>query len=208
MLLYCIRHGESAYNAEGRIQGQSDIALSELGQRQSAAAAWALAGLPIAAVYSSPLARAIQTAAPIARELGLDVQTDPRLMEIHAGVFQDLTRADIEQRYPAEIARWLSGDPDFQIPGGESRRELAVRGLAAFRAIAAAGHPRAAIISHGGLMAAALKALLDIPAARHPFVFQNGSISQIEINDGAVRLLTLNQVEHLQAIGLAGSGDL
>ena len=88
MLLYCIRHGESSYNAEGRIQGQSDVPLSELGRRQSEAVAAALAEVPIEAVYASPLRRAMQTARPVAERLNLEIQTDPRLMEVHAGEFQ------------------------------------------------------------------------------------------------------------------------
>ncbi|KKK94352.1 hypothetical protein LCGC14_2683730, partial [marine sediment metagenome] len=66
MLLYCIRHGESTYNAEGRIQGQSDVPLSELGRRQGEAVAAALRAEPVEAIYSSPLRRAMQTAEPLA----------------------------------------------------------------------------------------------------------------------------------------------
>ena len=69
MIVYCIRHGESTYNAEGRIQGQSDVPLSQLGLRQSEAVAAALAGLPVEAIYSSPLERASQTAARVADAL-------------------------------------------------------------------------------------------------------------------------------------------
>ncbi len=208
MILYCIRHGESSYNAQGRIQGQSDVPLSETGRRQGQALAAALADLPIEAIYASPLRRAMQTAQPIADPLKLEVLTDPRLMEVHAGVFQDQLRTDLETLYPEEIARWRSGDPDFVIPGGESRRDLMRRGLAAFEAIGRGGHAQAVVVTHGGLLAAALKALLEIPAQRHPFVLHNGSISQIELTDGQVRLLSVNQVDHLRDVGFGGKGDL
>ena len=128
MLLYCIRHGESCYNAEGRIQGQSDVPLSELGLRQSEAVAAALAEEAIEAVHASPLQRAMQTAEPVAQKLGLQIQTDPKLMEVHAGAFQDKLRVDLEEQYPEEMARWRSGDPDFPLPGGETRRQLMQRG--------------------------------------------------------------------------------
>jgi len=208
MLLYCVRHGESAYNAEGRIQGQSDVPLSELGQRQSRAVAAALSGLPVEAVYASPLRRAMQTAQPVAERLKLEIRTDRRLMEIHAGVFQEKLRGELDELYPAEYARWRSGDPDFAIPGGESRRDLMRRGREVFEEISRSGHGQVVVVTHGGLFAAAVKALLDIPAERHPFVLQNGSISQLELADGRVRLLSLNQVDHLRDVGYGGCGDL
>lgn len=208
MLLYCIRHGESCYNAEGRIQGQSDVPLSERGLRQSEALAAALSGLPIEAVYASPLRRAVQTARPVAETLRLEIRTDPRLMEIDAGIFQDKIRAELDGLYPDEFARWKGGDPDFTIPGGESRRDLMRRGRDAFEEISRSAYEQALVVTHGGLLAGALKALLEIPADRHPFVFENGSISQLEFTDGQVRLLSLNQVDHLHSVGLGGGGDL
>ncbi len=211
MLIYCVRHGESAYNAEGRIQGQSDVPLSELGLRQSEAVAEALAGLPIQAVYSSPLRRALQTAEPLAARLGRSVETDPRLMEIHAGVFQGRLRSELAELFPEAYARWLAGEPDFTIPGGESRRDLMRRGREVFEAIAQSGHEQVAVVTHGGLLAGALKALLGIPAERHPFVFQNGTITRLDLADGQaeqVKLLSLNEGAHLRALGATGCGDL
>ena len=208
MLLYCIRHGESCYNAEGRIQGQSDVPLSELGLRQSEAVAAALAEEAIEAVHASPLQRAMQTAEPVAQKLGLQIQTDPKLMEVHAGTFQDKLRVDLEEQYPEEMARWRSGDPDFPLPGGETRRQLMQRGYEAFEQIHRAGHEQAVVVTHGGLLAAALKALLDIPAQRHPFVLHNGSITQLDLSDGQVKLLSANRIDHLQDVGFGGRGDL
>lgn len=208
MLLYCIRHGESSYNAEGRIQGQSDVPLSDLGRRQSEAVAKALDNLPIDTVYSSPLRRAMQTAEPIAAVLKRAIQTDPRLKEVHAGVFQDKLRSELETQYPEEMARWRSGDPDFPLPGGETRRHLMQRGHEVFQQIAQGGHEQAVVVSHGGLLAAALKALLEIPAGRHPFLLHNGSITQLDLTDGDVKLLSLNQIDHLRDAGFGGRGAL
>ncbi len=208
MLLTLVRHGESAYNAEGRIQGQSDVPLSELGRRQSEAVADAVAGAPVEAIYSSPLRRALETAQPIAIRTGVPIATDPRLMEIDAGVFQNRLRTELPERYPEEYRRWLSGDPDFTIPGGESRRDLMVRGGDFLLAIREARHAHAVVVTHGGLLSAALKVLLDIPAHRHPFRLENGSISRIEWTDGSVKVLSLNETCHLHHVGLAGSGDL
>jgi probable phosphoglycerate mutase len=209
-MLFCfVRHGESTFNAEGRIQGQSDSPLSDLGRRQAVAAADALAPRPIDAVYSSPLCRARETALEIADRHGVAVLGDPRLMELDAGVFEGRLRSELAQAYPSELARWLGGDEDFAIPGGESRRQLMLRGCEAVRSIAGAGHREAVIVTHGGLLSVVLRALLRMPEAVPPFSIQNGSITRVAM-DGRDRfsLLALNQVEHLRAVGATHGGDL
>jgi broad specificity phosphatase PhoE len=131
MILYLVRHGESLFNAERRIQGQSDVELSPLGHRQTDAVAAELANLPINAIFASPLRRAMETAEPIAARLKLPIQTDNRLKEINAGMFQGLHWDEIEHLHPAEAVHWKAQQPDFVIPGGESRRQLMSRARAA-----------------------------------------------------------------------------
>ncbi len=210
MNLYCIRHGESVYNADGRIQGQEDIPLSPLGLRQSAALAGPFESLPIQAIYCSPLQRALQTAQPLADLLRLKIISDDRLMEIHAGVFQGLTWPVIEVRYPSESSRWKSHELDFVIPGGESRSELQARGMAVLNEIRAAGHEQVVVVSHGGLLSAALKGLLQIPEQLNPFRFYNAAINQFEWED-QLKIVAINRVEHLRAINAdraTRTGDL
>jgi probable phosphoglycerate mutase len=202
MIIYCVRHGESCYNAEGRLQGQSQTPLSALGRRQAEVIAATLGAQPIEALYSSPLARAYQTAEPLARALGVAVTTDARLKEIDVGIFQDLLHSEIADRYPLETAAWRASDPDYRIPRGESRRDLMIRGRAAFETIRDCGHDQVAVISHGGLFAAVFKSLLEVPAGRNPFSLFNASISTLVLGREA-KLLTLNQVDHLHAAGCA-----
>jgi len=210
MILHCVRHGESTYNAEGRLQGQSDRpVLSERGRRQSAAAAEALAAFPVEAIYSSPLSRARQTAEIIAGRLGLEIRSEPRLKEIDVGVFEDRLRSEVAAVYPEELARWVSGDVEFRIPGGESRRDLARRGAEALEAIAAAGLGQVVVVAHGGLLVAAVKALLRLPADAPPTALENGSITRLARGrDGRWEVLALDQTDHLRGIGLGGVGDL
>jgi broad specificity phosphatase PhoE len=209
MWLYCVRHGESVHNAEGRIQGQLDVPLSDFGRRQGEAIAEALAALPIDAIYASPLLRALETAQIVARRLNLPIRIDDRLKEINVGVFQNRLRSEVAQLYPDEFARWTSGEPDFAVPGGESRRELQVRGCAAFRDIVAAGHQHAAIIAHGRLLVVALAALVPIPAGPASPSLENASITTIRYHGEERWTLTAyNQVEHLSSVGLTGAGDL
>ncbi|MCE9607982.1 MAG: histidine phosphatase family protein [Planctomycetia bacterium] len=197
MLLYCIRHGETTYNAEGRIQGQLDTPLSDLGRRQSLAVAKALASLPIELIVSSPLARAYTTAEPLAKALGVDIRTDDRLKEINAGIFQNLVPSEMAERFPEETASWKSHDPDYRIPQGESRRELMMRGAAALADLLHSPLKTAAVVAHGGLLTAAFKGLLGIPAERSPFMLYNGSINVLEFT-GQIRLMSLNQIDHLR----------
>jgi len=160
------------------------------------------------AIFCSPLKRARETAEPIAAALALPIQEEPRLIEIKVGIFQGHSRDELDRIFPEEYARWRSGDPDYVVSGGESRRALMQRGRAALESIAQCDYSKVLIVSHGAILAAAFKSLLEIPAQRHPFMLENASISRLEIDDAIVWLHTLNEVAHLKGIGLAGGGDL
>jgi broad specificity phosphatase PhoE len=206
MKLYCVRHGETHYNSGGRIQGQLDSQLTPLGLRQCQAVADALGALDVDAVIASPLSRALQSAQMIAARLKLEVRSEPRLMEIHAGMFQGYTWEEIDRQFPDESVRWRSQDADYRIPGGESRRDLTTRAREAFCAIREAGYRQAIVVAHGGSLSAAFKALLDIPAGRNPFSLGNGSISTV-VWEKDFRLLSLNETGHLRE-ATSGGGDL
>lgn len=207
MFLYCVRHGETLFNAQGRIQGQLDTELSPLGKRQAEAVAAALAREPIDAIYSSPLRRAYETAEAIARHHRLPIRTDDRLKEIHAGIFQGLLRAELDERHPQEAQRWHAKDPDFCIPGGESRRALMTRGATALRAVRAQEHRAAIIVAHGALLSASLKELLGVPPDRNPFHFYNAAYCRL-LWQNEVVLDYFNRQDHLHGLNSGGYGDL
>jgi len=204
MFMICIRHGESQFNVEGRIQGQLDPPLSPLGLRQANALAAALATERIELVVASPLRRAWDTARPLAEACGCPLVADERLLELNAGIFQGLLASELSTLHPREAASWQSADPDFRIPGGESRRDLMLRGAEALRERHAAGHSRVAIVAHGGILSGAFKALLEIPAQRNPFTLWNASRSVLAWENAAAatypKLVTLNDVEHLRRV--------
>jgi broad specificity phosphatase PhoE len=210
MYLYLIRHGESRHNAVGRIQGHSDVRLSDLGRRQAAAAAESLVGKSIDALHASPLYRARETAEIVAERLRLPVRFDDRLKEVNVGIFQDHLRSELESLYPAEFVRWKSEDFDYVIPGGESRRQLLQRGHEVLHAIVKTGVQGAAIVSHGRILMTVVKDLLGIPLEKPPFSLQNGSITTLTFNEDekTFALVALDDVEHLRDVGLSGSGDL
>lgn len=151
--LLLIRHGETAWNAEHRIQGQLDIPLSPLGILQAARLADGLANEPIDAVFSSELSRAWLTAAPLAAHHGLEVTPEPRLRERSFGVFEGLTLDEIAARYPAEFAQWRARDLAWHPEGGESGRQLIDRVLSAAADITAAHAGKTIVlVSHGGVL--------------------------------------------------------
>lgn len=110
------RHGNTEWNADGRVQGQTDVPLNDLGREQARAAAAVLAELRPDAIVSSDLRRAADTAAALAALTGLPVRPDARLRERYFGHWQGLALSEVAERFPEEYARWRAGDPD---PGAE-----------------------------------------------------------------------------------------
>jgi broad specificity phosphatase PhoE len=153
--MYLARHGQTAYNAERRFQGQGPVPLDETGRAQALALAEQAEAYEFAALWCSPLRRARETADVVAQRIGLTPREDPRLMETDAGDWTDRTFAEIEARAPTEFARWVGGDPTFGFPGGESFAVQGVRVAAALYDIKRAEAP-ALVVCHGGVIRIAL----------------------------------------------------
>lgn len=115
-----IRHGETSWNTETRIQGHTDIDLNARGRWQAQRLAAALVDEGLAAIYSSDLSRAHSTALAVAQTSGLEVRVKPVLRERAFGTFEGRTFAEIEAQWPEDARRWRSRDPSFGPPGGES----------------------------------------------------------------------------------------
>lgn len=153
-VLCLVRHGESTWNAERRIQGQLEPPLSELGRAQAERVAERLAQETWDVLYSSDLSRARQTAEAIARRVGLPIRTDPELREQGQGKREGLLLEDAKRLYP---------DPNAPEVGRETQEALRERAVRAFEKIRDA-HPgqRILVVAHGALMASFLQAALDI----------------------------------------------
>ena len=151
--LIAVRHGETAWNVDTRIQGQLDIGLNATGIWQAQRAGSALADEPIGVVYASDLSRAWQTAEEIARPHGLAVQPEPRLRERAFGNMEGLSFAEIEATLPAQAKRWRERDPEFEPEGGESLLTFRDR-VTGVAAELAARHPGelVVLVAHGGVM--------------------------------------------------------
>ncbi len=151
--IVAIRHGETAWNVDTRIQGQLDIPLNDVGRWQARQLARALADEGLTRLYSSDLQRARQTADAVAGECGLPVHDDPGLRERAFGAFEGHTWAEIEQRWPVDSERWRRRDPDFGPPGGEVLTDFYERCVAVATRLAER-HPGEVVglVAHGGVL--------------------------------------------------------
>ena len=151
--LIAVRHGETAWNVDTRIQGQLDIPLNAKGRWQARRAGQALADEAIDAIYSSDLSRAWETAQAIAQPHALAVAPETRLRERGFGQFEGRTFREIEAQLPDQAQRWRTRDPEFAPPGGESLLDLRTRVTQAVNEIAAR-HPGqlVVLVAHGGVM--------------------------------------------------------
>ena len=125
--LLIVRHGETIWNTQGRIQGHSDIELSESGVQQARSLAERLREVELDAVYSSDLVRASRTAELVLEGRDVPLYHTERLREYHKGAFEGLTNQQIQEQFPAQYQTYLTKDLDFAPEGGESTRAVSVR---------------------------------------------------------------------------------
>lgn len=153
--VYLARHGRTAYNLEGRFQGQLPVPLDELGREQATELAERAAAHGFAVLWSSTLLRARETAEIVATRIGLEPREDARLMETDAGDWTDRSFDDVQQEAPELFAKFVAGDPTFAFPGGESFAQQEVRVVAALDQIERGSLP-ALVVCHGMVIRAAL----------------------------------------------------
>jgi probable phosphoglycerate mutase len=148
-----VRHAEPDEGARGRCYGALDVPLSPAGRRHAQELAASLAGLPLAAVYSSPLARALETARPIAAAHGHEPVSRADLRELDFGELEGMRYEEIEAERPALFRTWMERPADVRFPGGEGLAELRARSLAAVEELRARHEGETvAFVSHGGVL--------------------------------------------------------
>lgn len=162
--LLLVRHGETDLNHEGRWQGsRSDPPLNAAGREQSRAVAATLAGLPVSALYSSALRRALETAAVIGEALGLEARIEPDLGEMDHGDWEGLTKGEILARWPTAFAAFEADPVHVRRPGGDSYGDLAARLWPLFDDLAARHRgERIVVVSHGGPIRLILSRILEV----------------------------------------------
>ena len=198
-----IRHGQSQGNAERRFGGHSPTPLSERGRSQAEATARALAAEKFAALYSSDLLRAVETAEPLARAVGLEIRQTSAFRERSVGQMEGLTFEEAAELYPDEYGALLRRDFDHVLLGGESYRQLLDRAARELdRAILEHAGATIALFSHTGticILALHLMGALDAPALRPVWIASsNCGITRFELHaDGFVRVLNVNDTRRL-----------
>jgi len=201
--ILAIRHGRTAWNADSRIQGHTDVGLDALGLQQAERLAAALSDEPLQAVYSSDLSRAKQTAAPLAWRRGLDLRVDTGLRERGFGDFEGFSFAQIEQRWPEQAERWRRRDPDFGPRGGEALRAFRERIVATVERLARAHRGACiALVTHGGVLdllyREAARVALDAPRTWH---LGNASINRLLHHGEGLVLVGWDDARHLEEPG-------
>lgn len=188
MRIHLIRHGETAWNAEGRIQGHADNALNELGRSQALALRDSLAHLAPVRVYASTSLRAQETAELAFGHLGLELVPVADLREIHLGDWEGFLYTEIERIHPAEVHAFRHEPHRFHYPGAETFAQLQVRGLRALADIIARepSGSDVVVVSHGAMIRTLLGHYLERPLSRlwEPPRMHNCAHSILEVAPG------------------------
>jgi len=199
--LIVIRHGETVWNREKRMQGTTDTPLTDVGREQAQALGRRLAGHAFVALYTSDLSRARDTARAIAEHTGRAAVTEPRLQERRFGIFEGLTFEEIVARYPEEHARFASRDPDYAVPGGESAHSFTQRCVGCLAEIAGRhrGH-EVVVVTHGLVLDSLYRAAHGLDhGARRPVPLINASLNVFGYDGAAWRLELWGDISHLAA---------
>lgn len=210
--LLLIRHGETAWNADRRLQGHIDIALNAEGERQAAALGWALKDEGLHAVIASDLQRAKQTAQALlamrASPLRAGLPLDAGLRERCYGAFEGLRYQEIALRYPLEYAAWQARDVDAVPPSGERQGEsfyqFYTRTMHAILRWARQHQGRKiALVAHGGVLECAYRAAMTMPLGTpRDFEIKNASINRFTFHQDKLRLTGWGDVAHLDEFAL------
>jgi len=194
--LLLARHGQTVWHAENRYAGVSDVALTDTGRAQAEALGRWAAAHPVDAIWTSLVSRAIATAGPACRALGLTPHREPDLRECDFGEVEGHTLAEFADRDPGAAEAFRADPVAHPFPGAEDPKAAADRGAAAVHRIAAAHDgERVLVVAHNTLLRLVLCSLLSIPLADYRRVFpqlRNAAVSELRMDTGSVGLISLN----------------
>jgi probable phosphoglycerate mutase len=197
--ILAVRHGETAWNADTRLQGQTDISLNATGQEQARRLAEALAGEDIDAIIASDLVRARDTAQAVADRQGMTLATDAGLRERSFGIFEGHTYAEVERLWPEESARWRRREPEFGAEGGETLQGFYDRCVATATQLAET-HPGRTLllVTHGGVLDCLYRAASRIPLnAPRTWELANTGVNRLLYTPQGFTLVGWGDVQHL-----------
>lgn len=198
--IFFVRHGETAWNSDGRYQGQSDVALSEVGLRQAEKLADNFFYGTPAAIYASDLIRAQTTAKILAAKFNLPVKLEPKLRELNFGAWEGKRYDEIKKLWPDEIDKFFLSPDEAKVPGGETVAELQKRTTEALKQIIAEnpdGH--IAVVAHGAVLRSLVCYALHIPLQYFWSIRQyNTAVSIVNFSDNRFGIELLNSTAHLE----------
>lgn len=196
-----VRHGETAWNREGRSQGKADLELTGVGLQQAAHLAKALEKARIDGIYCSPLKRARMTAEAIARPHQLPVKTHPGLMELNQGELEGLTFSEMQAQFPDVIAKWRHDPSRVDLPGGETMEELQIRAWRTVQEIVNSHRGQhLVLVSHNLAILSILCKALELPLRHFRRLRQDvAARTVLEFGPQGPVLTALNDRSHLNA---------
>lgn len=198
--LYLVRHGEAMGNILLQFQGNIDCPLTPQGLEQTQCLEKRFAQIPVDVLYSSPLKRAYDTAAAIARATGCAIQVDPRLIEINGGEWEGMSWKELPQRYPEQFDNWVNHPGDFSAPQGESMQQVYERAKEVLSEILERHEEkRIAVATHGCFIRNALCFLLGYPISEMNRVplSDNTAVSAFAVEGQQIKPIFLNDNSHL-----------
>jgi len=201
--VFLVRHGETEYNRRGLALGRADAPLNETGRRQAARLREALADAPLTAVYTSPLARAVDTATSIAAAHGKEALVENDLIEMDIGEVEGLTFPELRKQFPALTQNWGGADgPTFRMPGGERLVDVQHRAVDAIEALAARHQDETfCAVSHNFVILSYLASVLGIELAKFRRLRHGvAAIAEIDVRPGRSRVVRLNDTCHLDGL--------
>lgn len=199
-----VRHGETEWNAERRLQGHIDIALNAAGLRQAAAAGQWLQKWAVNALYSSDLKRAWATAEAIAQALGLAAQASSELRERNCGIFEGLTYDEARTRHADAYERFDGRDPDYRLETGESLQQMHARISGKILTLEALHRGQTlVVVVHGGVLDIINRFVRGKPLAEpRDFLIPNAGLNWVSCADGVWRIESWGETQHLDAAAL------
>ncbi len=198
-----IRHGETAWNIEGRWQGHLDSSLTENGNRQARALAQSMVNFKFEALYCSDLGRALETANYVSKATKKKIIEDQRLRERGLGIFEGLTTKEMIKRYPKEFEafqKFETSDPEFAVEGAESLQQRSDRNIACFNDIADKHQGETiVVVCHGGVVDSLFRYVINLPLVEpRNYKILNSGKSLFSCQNGNWQLLTFGDISHLQ----------
>jgi len=196
-----VRHGETFWNSEGRIQGHFESSLNKTGLAQAQALAQRFKSQHFAALYSSDLSRAYETAGAISEKKGLPILVEPCLRERHLGIFQGVLKRELKRKFPDAFTSYKANDANYVIPEGESLKQLSERSIKCLEKLAQKHlGRRILVVTHGGVLRQLFLHTLGIPFdAAHRFFSLNSSVNVFSYQDTNWKLEVWGDLSHLKS---------